>query len=70
MISFITSTFALMIVNFYVTFSSSHSNSHITIIQSEFCKVELCYSASKSNHSDAIVVVPAFNNSLPSLQQP
>lgn len=70
MISFITSTFALMIVNFYVTFSNSHSNSHIMITQSEFSKVELCYSASKSNHSDAIVVVPGFNNSLPSLQQP
>ena len=49
------------------------SNSHIKITQSEFCKVELRYSASKYNHSDAIifpVVVLEFNNSLPSLQQP
>lgn len=69
MISFITSTFAHKLLNFYAIYS----NSYIKIIQSKFCKVDLCYSASKNNNSDAIVfpvLVPEFNNSVPSLQQP
>lgn len=58
-----------MVLNFNVNFS----NSHIKVIQSEFCKVELRYNVSKSNNSDAVVfpvLVTEFDNSLPSSQQP
>lgn len=58
-------------------FSNSHSkviqSEFCKVIQSEFCKAELCYNASKNNHSDAVVfpaLVTEFDNGLPSSQQP